>query len=345
MANSVRSFQICRGCCSIFRKRLVFNSCQHYVTVPNRVPFISQAPKVSATNVRCCHNGGVKQKPWRPVAQTTIDEEEMEKFQMLSSLWWNELGEFQALHTMNELRVPMIRDALAEETFTSTALPLEGMQILDAGCGGGLLTEPLARLGAQVIGVDMVKDNIKTAQAHLVDDPAIRGRVKYIQATVEDLVGSEEAKFDAVVASEVVEHVGDLQSFLSSCCLLLKPGGSLFITTINKTQLSRGLAVYAAEKLLRLVPEGTHDWEKFVPPDDLQYLLENNGLTTRLIHGLLYNPLTCRWSWVKDTSMNYALHAVKGDNSLDDADFSQTVEKESFDENDLQDGSKDDTKL
>ncbi|XP_033740929.1 ubiquinone biosynthesis O-methyltransferase, mitochondrial-like [Pecten maximus] len=334
MANSMRGFQICRGCCSIFRKSLSLTSCKNYHATSKALLLRSQVPTVSLTKVRCCYNDGVKEQPWRPIAQTTIDEEEHEKFQMLSSLWWNELGEFQALHTMNELRVPMIRDALAGETLMSTALPLKNMQILDAGCGGGLLTEPLARLGAQMIGVDMVQDNIKTAQAHLVDEPSIRGRVKYIQATVEDLVGSEEGKFDAVVASEVVEHVGDLQSFLSSCCSLLKPGGSLFITTINKTQLSRGLAVFAAEKLLRLVPDGTHDWDKFVSPDDLQYLLENNGLATHLIHGLLYNPLTCRWSWVKDTSMNYALHAVKEDNSLSDVDNSQTVPEESFEEKD-----------
>ncbi|XP_060070437.1 ubiquinone biosynthesis O-methyltransferase, mitochondrial-like [Ylistrum balloti] len=334
MATSVRGFKLCRGCYSIFRKRLTLDSCQSYHSVSKTVLLRSRLPTVSLTNIRCCNNEDVKEKPWRPVAQTTIDEEEREKFQMLSSLWWNELGEFQALHTMNELRVPMIRDALTGETFTPTASPLKGMQILDVGCGGGLLAEPLARLGAQVIGVDMVEDNIKTAQSHLVDDPSIRGRVKYIQAAVEDLVGSEERKFDAVVASEVVEHVADLESFLSSCCSLLKPGGSLFITTINKTQLSRGLAVFAAEKLLRLVPDGTHDWEKFVPPDDLQYLLETNGLTTRLVHGLLYNPLTCRWSWVKDTSMNYALHAVKGDNSFDSSS--------QIDEDDIQEGSKDD---
>ncbi|XP_069124422.1 ubiquinone biosynthesis O-methyltransferase, mitochondrial-like [Argopecten irradians] len=324
MASSVRGYNICRGCCSILRKSLTLTSSQ------NTKPLLScsHLPTVSVTKFRHCHNSSAKEQPWRPIAQTTIDEEEHEKFQMLSNLWWNELGEFQALHTMNELRVPMIRDALVGEVFPSTALPLTGMQILDVGCGGGILTEPLARLGAQMIGVDMVQDNIKTAQAHLVDDPSIRARVKYIQATVEDLVGSEERKFDAVVASEVVEHVADLESFLSSSCLLLKPGGSLFITTINKTQISRGLAVFAAEKLLRLVPDGTHDWEKFVPPDDLQYLLENNGLTTRLIHGLLYNPLTCRWSWVKDTSMNYALHAVKGNNSFEDQDFQHEAKDE-----------------
>ncbi|XP_061193340.1 ubiquinone biosynthesis O-methyltransferase, mitochondrial-like [Saccostrea echinata] len=260
----------------------------------------------------CGHN-----KRWthaRPIAQTTIDEEEHEKFKKLSHTWWNEVGEFQALHALNALRVPWIRDSLVEKQDQPPPLhtkPLIGQQILDAGSGGGILSEALARLGANVIGVDMVEDNIKVAQAHLEDDPAICGTVKYIQATVEDLVGTNEEAFDAVVASEVVEHVSNIDTFLTSCCKIIKPGGSIFLTTINKTAISYMAGVLAAEYLLRLVPIGTHDWEKFISPEDLQFLLDKSGFSTTLIHGMMYNPLTRRWNWISQTGINYGLHAVK----------------------------------
>ncbi|PVD28163.1 hypothetical protein C0Q70_10748 [Pomacea canaliculata] len=260
----------------------------------------------------------------RPIAQTTISEEEVNKFSKLAELWWDESGEFEALHTMNELRVPLIRDALvsvrqdASDSKIKATHPLEGNKILDVGSGGGILTEvnivafkPLARLGAFVIGVDASEENIKTAQAHIMHDQKLAQNIKYIQAAVEDLVPTEEESFDAVIASEVVEHVADASTFIRSCCQLVKPGGSIFITTLNKTLLSLALGVYGAETLLRLVPPGTHDWNKFISPTDLQFLLSKNKFSTRLLHGMMYNPLTKRWSWVNDTSINYAIHAVK----------------------------------
>ncbi|XP_071113778.1 ubiquinone biosynthesis O-methyltransferase, mitochondrial-like [Haliotis cracherodii] len=253
------------------------------------------------------------EKPQRPTAQTTIDEEEVEKFSALAELWWDESGEFEALHTMNELRVPLIRDALMKRNAPPTTKPLAGCTILDVGSGGGILAEPLARLGAFVIGVEASEENIKIAQAHLMYDPAIAPNVKYIHATVEDLVGTEEGKMDAVVASEVVEHVADAPAFLSSCCRLVKPGGSLFITTLNKTYISYMLGVMAAERLFRLVSPGTHDWNKFIDPQDLQFMLTQNDMSARLLHGMMYNPLSKRWSWIKDTSINYAIHAVRAD--------------------------------
>ncbi|XP_046573627.1 ubiquinone biosynthesis O-methyltransferase, mitochondrial-like [Haliotis rubra] len=253
------------------------------------------------------------EKPRRVKAQTTIDEEEVEKFSALSQLWWDESGEFEALHTMNELRVPLIRDALMKRNDHPTAKPLAGCTIVDVGSGGGILAEPLARLGAFVIGVEASEENIKIAQAHIMHDPSIAPNVKYIHATVEDLVGTEEGKMDAVVASEVVEHVADAPAFLSSCCKLVKPGGSLFITTLNKTYISYMAGVMAAERLFRLVSPGTHDWNKFIDPQDLQFMLTQNDMSTRLLHGMMYNPLTKRWSWMKDTSINYAIHAVRAD--------------------------------
>ncbi|KAK7107850.1 ubiquinone biosynthesis O-methyltransferase-like [Littorina saxatilis] len=257
------------------------------------------------------------QKFQRPMAQTTIDEEEVKKFSNLAELWWDEAGEFEALHSMNELRVPLIRDALVNqrqqesEGTVRPSLPLEGFQILDVGSGGGILSEPLARLGALVVGVDASEENIKIAQAHVMHDPKVARNIKYIQATVEDLVGTEAEKFDAVVTSEVVEHVADVPTFVTACCQLVKPGGSIFLTTLNKTYLSYALGVVVAENLLRLVSPGTHDWNKFISPQDLQYILDQNDFSTRLLHGMMYNPLMKRWSWIKNTSVNYAIHAVK----------------------------------
>jgi len=252
----------------------------------------------------------------RPTAQTTIDEQEISHFSALSALWWDEGGEFAALHSLNELRIPLIRDALMSKKRLDEYKddkPLEGFWILDVGSGGGILSEPLARLGANVIGLDAAEENIKIASAHVMHDPAIKNNIKYIHATVESIVESQAGKFDAIVASEVLEHVADVDTFVSSCCELVRPGGSLFFTTLNKTYLSYALGIVAAERILGLVSPGTHDWDKFIPPLDLQYILEKNQCTTRLVHGMWYNPLSKRWDWAKDTSINYAVHAVKSE--------------------------------
>ncbi|KAG7259273.1 hypothetical protein CRUP_019676, partial [Coryphaenoides rupestris] len=223
-------------------------------------------------------------------SQTTVDPEEVRRFQALAGRWWDEQGEFGALHAMNDLRVPFIRDNLMS-VHSEPGRPLGGLRILDVGCGGGLLTEPLARLGADVLGVDPAENSIGTARLHSSRDPELRQRLRYRPCTVEELLGSEEQEekekneeggggggedpFDAVVASEVVEHLADLETFAFCCGHLLKPGGSLFITTINKTRLSYALGIVAAEQLLRLVPRGTHDWDKFISPTELQRLLES----------------------------------------------------------------------
>ncbi|KAL8606791.1 hypothetical protein ACOMHN_049620 [Nucella lapillus] len=259
------------------------------------------------------------QKAQHPISQTTIDEEEVSKFSRLADLWWDEAGEFEALHSMNELRVPLIRDVLiaqrqqesSSDAGVSSPLPLNGCRVLDVGSGGGILSEPLARLGASVVGVDASEENIKIAQAHMIHEPKVARSVKYIQSTVEDLVATESGSFDAVVASEVVEHVADVPTFVTACCQLVKPGGSIFLTTLNKTYLSYALGVVGAENFLQLVSPGTHDWNKFISPQDLQYNLDQNDFSTRLLHGMKYNPLTKRWSWMKNTSINYAIHAVR----------------------------------
>ncbi|XP_071493958.1 ubiquinone biosynthesis O-methyltransferase-like [Diadema antillarum] len=241
---------------------------------------------------------------------TTLDPEELEKFRILSQQFWKENGDFQALHRLNELRVPLIRDTLLKQRAEgrhSNTKPLHGATIVDVGCGGGILSEPLARLGATVIGIDATPENIEVAQHHLSHDPTIRGNIKYICGTAQDLIGTESEKFDAVVASEVIEHVTMKDDFIKTCADLVKPGGSLFFTTINKTWLSYACGIFLAERVLGLVPDGTHDWNKFVSPAAVGQSLEDNNCEVKLTHGMLYNPITKRWSWTGDTSINYAL--------------------------------------
>lgn len=255
----------------------------------------------------------------RSASQTTVDPDEVRRFQSLASKWWDEQGEFAALHAMNDLRVPFIRDNLLNVHNTCyPGKPLKGLQILDVGCGGGLLTEPLGRLGANVLGIDPVEDSISTARLHSSYDPDLCN-VCYRACTLEELSAEEgegeetqsAGQFDAVVASEVVEHLADLETFAFCSNLVLKPGGSLFITTINKTNLSYALGIVAAEQLLRIVPSGTHDWEKFISPVELERLLESNGFSVQSVQGMLYNPVSGAWSWINSTAINYALHAVK----------------------------------
>ncbi|KAM4678929.1 ubiquinone biosynthesis O-methyltransferase, mitochondrial isoform 2-T2 [Amazona ochrocephala] len=189
--------------------------------------------------------------------------------------------------------------------------PLSGVKILDVGCGGGLLSEPLGRLGASVTGIDPLEDNIRTADQHKSFDPVLAQRIQYKSSSLEEIVEESMETFDVIVASEVVEHVADLEMFIKCCSQVLKPEGSLFITTINRTQLSYVLGIVVAEKILGIVPEGTHEWEKFVPPEDLEHLLESNGFSVKTVNGMLYNPLWGSWSWTESTSINYAMHAVK----------------------------------
>ncbi|NXL85959.1 COQ3 protein, partial [Alectura lathami] len=244
--------------------------------------------------------------------QSSVDSKEMRKFQLLAHKWWDEEGEYSALHSMNDIRVPFIRDTLMSASGSyQLGSPLSGIKILDVGCGGGLLSEPLGRLGASVTGIDPLEDNIRTADRHKSFDPVLAERIEYKSSSLEELVEGSVETFDVIIASEVVEHVADLETFIRCCSQVLKPEGSLFITTINKTQLSYILGIVVAEKIAGIVPEGTHEWEKFVPPEELERLLGAHGFSVRTVKGMLYNPLSGSWSWMESTSINYALHAVK----------------------------------
>lgn len=237
--------------------------------------------------------------------------QQLHRFGELSAEWWNEDGPFKALHSMNPLRVPWIRD---------NALIEPGRQVLDVGCGAGLLSLPLARLGAKVTGLDASQEAIDAAIQHAnTVEPNLMAeeeRLVYRQGTIEDFAQlRNENRFDAVVASEIVEHVGDVPSFVAACVRSVKPGGRLFFTTINRTWLSRLVAISVAEDLFSVVPKGVHEWEMFVPPQDLTALLELNNCTVRQLMGMLYLPVLNRWRWIRSTQVSYALMAVKNKNS------------------------------
>ncbi|KAK2868739.1 hypothetical protein Q7C36_000610 [Tachysurus vachellii] len=261
------------------------------------------------SNTTCVHSYGV-----RLLSSSTLDPAEIRKFQVLANKWWDIQGEFAPLHAMNELRVPFIRDnLLTVHGEGEMGRPLAGLRILDVGCGGGLLTEPLGRMGAEVLGVDPVEVSVRTAELHSSLDPALRGQVRYRACTLEDLTEEDENEeaFDAIVASEVVEHLADLDTFVHCCYRMLKPGGSVFITTISRTQLSYIMGIVMAEKVLRIVPRGTHQWDKFISPVELETLLESSGLSVQTVTGMMYNPISGCWSWQQSTAVNYALHAIK----------------------------------
>ncbi|CAI5769863.1 ubiquinone biosynthesis O-methyltransferase, mitochondrial [Podarcis lilfordi] len=300
--------------------RRALSSCNHYGQPPQivQIPFLKRCKNqlkyhifVSLVQAR---NTMLLTERHYSMSQTTVDPKEMKKFQLLAHKWWDEHGDYAALHSMNDIRVPFIRDTVLNmRNDHQPGSPLSGVKILDVGCGGGLLTEPLGRLGASVTGIDPLEDSIRTAELHKSFDPVLAKRIQYKSCTLEDIVEEASDTFDVIVASEVVEHVADVEMFIRCCSKVLKPEGSLFITTINKSQLSYIFGIVVAERVLGIVPTGTHDWEKFIPPEELERLLESNGFLVKTVKGMLYNPLFGSWSWTESTIINYALHAVKSD--------------------------------
>ncbi|GLV31865.1 Coenzyme Q3 [Carabus blaptoides fortunei] len=217
---------------------------------------------------------------------STVDNIEMSHFKMFASSWWDELGTMKGLHSMNVLRVPFIRDGLKhngklDADCVSTSKPLRNIHILDVGCGGGILSEPLAKLGANVTGLDACEELIECAKVHANYDSEIKGSLQYVHGSLEVFCTENKDRFDAVVASEILEHVDSQDLFLKSCIEVLKPGGSLFITTMNKTSLAWIGGILGAEYIFNFVPKGTHDWDKFVAPHEVQKMLEIKGCQTR----------------------------------------------------------------
>jgi 2-polyprenyl-6-hydroxyphenyl methylase/3-demethylubiquinone-9 3-methyltransferase len=246
----------------------------------------------------------------------SVDHAEIAKFEAMADAWWDPTGKFKPLHRLNPVRVRFIRDRLAAGLGRNPEQPepLRGLSILDIGCGGGLLAEPLARLGAEVTGIDAAERNIAIARRHA---ESVGVGVKYLPCTAEDLaanlgqnVGS---KFDAVLAMEIVEHVADLDTFFKAAAAMLKPDGKMFVATLNRTVKSFAFAIVGAEYVLRWLPRGTHDWRRFMRPSELARHLRSHGLDMKELAGVSYDPIGDSFSIGRDCGVNYmsvATHAV-----------------------------------
>ncbi|MBS0236323.1 MAG: bifunctional 2-polyprenyl-6-hydroxyphenol methylase/3-demethylubiquinol 3-O-methyltransferase UbiG [Proteobacteria bacterium] len=243
------------------------------------------------------------------VSRSTIDRAEQAKFAQLADQWWREDGAFSMLHKMSRVRMAYIAKHL------KLLGPHRTLEVLDVGCGGGLASVPMARKGHNVLGIDMVAENIEAATIHARSQKI--WDLKYHTSSIENLVAEQKHSFDVVMALEIVEHVADLELFCSSCATLLKPGGLLFISTINKTTRSYLGAIIMAEYLLRWVPIGTHDWQRFIGPQDLSEILATQDLRVIDITGMQYNPIKDTWRMSNDQSMNYILCARKPLQKLD----------------------------
>ena len=236
----------------------------------------------------------------------SIDPDEVEKFSQIASEWWDTKGKFRPLHKFNPVRLSFIRATLVDHfgIDPKSRLPLEGLRLLDIGCGGGLVSEPMARLGAKVTGVDASEKNIKTASVHAAE---MGLEIDFRAGTIEGLKDSGEPLFDVVLALEVVEHVADPQAFLETCASMVKPGGVMIMATINRTAKACALALFAAERILRWLPAGTHDYDKLVTPEEVELAVSRAGLKADAPQGVSYNPVFDRWSLGSDTDMNYMM--------------------------------------
>jgi 2-polyprenyl-6-hydroxyphenyl methylase/3-demethylubiquinone-9 3-methyltransferase len=240
----------------------------------------------------------------------TIDPEEVARFDRIAGTWWDPKGPMKVLHAFNPVRLAYIRDEACRRFGRDprSARSLEGLTILDVGCGGGVLSEPLARLGATVTGLDPAAANIAVARRHAQEAGL---EVDYRGETVEDVVARGE-RFDIVLAMEVVEHVADVQAFVNACTQGVKPGGVLAMATLNRTLRSFAFAIVGAEYVLGWLPKGTHEWEKFLTPDELRDHIAQSGFSVRDLQGVVFNPLRGSWSLSSDTGVNYMLLAEKG---------------------------------
>jgi len=242
-------------------------------------------------------------------ARSTVDESEVARFARHAADWWDPRGPMAALHKFNPVRLAYIRDqAAARFSRDPKRLDcLKELRILDIGCGGGILSEPLARLGADMVGADPAEDNIAAARAHAWE---MELAIDYRAVAAEELSEAGE-RFDVVLAMEVVEHVTDVNLFVAACATMVKPGGLMITATLNRTLKSFALAIVGAEYVLRWVPRGTHQWDRFVTPDELERAVEACGMRVTGERGVIYNPFADRWQLSSDMDVNYMLAAVR----------------------------------
>ena len=237
----------------------------------------------------------------------SVNKKEIEKFSKMAAEWWDPSGKFKPLHKFNPIRIRYIKENIINSfKLKSKKKPLDNINILDIGCGGGLLSEPMRRLGANVTGIDASSKNINIAKLHAKKNKL---KINYLCSSPEKL--KIQKKFDVILNMEIVEHVEDIHFFINSCSKLLKKNGLMFVATLNKTLKSYLFAIIGAEYVLRWLPIGTHDWEKFVKPEDLKKILNKNNLKLERLDGMNFNIISDEWSVSSDTSINYIVKSIK----------------------------------
>ncbi len=237
----------------------------------------------------------------------SVNKKEIEKFSKMAAEWWDPSGKFKPLHKFNPIRIRYIKENIISSfKLKSKKKPLDKINILDIGCGGGLLSEPMTRLGANVTGIDASSKNINIAKLHAKKNKL---KINYLCSSPEKL--KIQKKFDVILNMEIVEHVEDINFFINSCSKLLKKNGLMFVATLNKTLKSYLFAIIGAEYVLRWLPIGTHDWEKFVKPEDLKKILNKNNLKLEKLDGMNFNIISDEWSVSSDTSINYIVKSIK----------------------------------
>jgi 2-polyprenyl-6-hydroxyphenyl methylase/3-demethylubiquinone-9 3-methyltransferase len=243
------------------------------------------------------------------MTDTTINDAEIAKFTAMAEAWWDPKGKFKPLHKFNPVRLSYIREHLLRHFGRdgTDMRPFEGLTILDVGCGGGLLCEPLARLGATVTGIDAAERNTAVARLHAEKS----GLAIDYRATTSEALSATGARYDMVLNMEVVEHVDNVPLYMKSCADLVKPGGLTLTATINRTLRARALAVFAAERVLRWLPVGTHDWNRFLTPEEIRALLTRNGLRVVAATGVVYHPIGDEWRRSPDMGINYMILAER----------------------------------
>ena len=237
----------------------------------------------------------------------SANKKEIEKFSKMATEWWNPDGKFKPLHKFNPIRIKYIKENIIHNfKLKNKNTPLAGINILDIGCGGGLLSEPMCRLGARVTGIDASNKNIEIAKLHSKKNKL---KINYFCTTPEKI--KKKKKFDVILNMEIVEHVEDVNFFLKSCSKLLKKNGLMFVATINKTLKSYIFAIIGAEYVLKWLPIGTHEWDKFIKPEDLKKILMKNSLSLKKLDGMNFNLIENKWNISKDLSINYIAEFIK----------------------------------